>query len=183
VNPLVSRERTELEKAIFAEDIKGALKMAFMKTVVPRLRDSALFAIHTMIDCCFTGNGRNNGTSSNGYINYNNTSKSNGLIEIIDYSKNRSTASIVSSKQGSASMSGSIVFDSEDQVEKFIDLMRKAIEDGGWVSVLTVYSWLGESVGHAWGNWGWSSVDGSKISRVSNGWELKLPRASQIVYD
>ncbi len=173
-NPLVTRERSELEKAIFVDDIKGAVEDAFMKKVVPSLRDSALNGLHALLDSMFAGKGRSVSGSS-GYADISRQILNTGT-RMVDYNRNQqqNVSSI------NAPVHGTLLFNCEEDAMLLLSKMKQAIEDGGWVSVLTVYSWIGENIGHTYANFGWSSTAGARITHTSDGWELKLPRAVQV---
>jgi len=68
-----------------------------------------------------------------------------------------------------------IFFESHQDAEVVLDIMKETIHDYGWVSVGHLYSVCGITNNHTHHGWGWTDVSRVGISRDGPGYYIELP--------
>lgn len=73
-----------------------------------------------------------------------------------------------------------IIFPTRVEAEKVIDELEDLIEQYDFVSVSNLYELVGVEFHHTDEKWGWTSMRGASVRRVSNGYLLNLPKTEPL---
>lgn len=73
-----------------------------------------------------------------------------------------------------------LVFETRGDAQLVLDAMEDVIAQYGTVSVFDMYDMSGRIPPHSYKNYGWTSIAGARISSVSGGYVIDMPRALPI---
>lgn len=71
-------------------------------------------------------------------------------------------------------------FESRGEAEYVLDQMDAILEKYGMVTVLDLYDLVGKTCDHTGNKYGWTSLTSAKVVPVSDGYAIKLPRATPV---
>jgi hypothetical protein len=179
----VQMEQNKKDKfmaAMFAKDIIGGLKNLFWQRVVPRTKAAFMTNIHDAVNTIFGWSG---GNGTPGQVNYSNMYQYNTSYpgQAVTANNNKNYQQITGYPKAS-----DLVFTNQDpemahtEALNTLAFLKAQIEDRGFVSVNTLYGYLGRSIDSVWVNYGWLNVDNASLIQQGNAWILKLPKASPI---
>lgn len=162
-------EKSRLTKAIFADDIKGAVKAVFWKQFLPRMKNAMVGTIHDTVNAVF------NTKIGSGYTSGLNTYATN--YQSISSGGNANYQQITTKK---VSLRNDLRFDTEEDAKKVKELMEGEIQECGFVTVGKVYDWLGKPCPSTWYNYGWINIDSARIINEDGVYRLSVPNASPV---
>ena len=177
---LTKSGKDKMVEAIFAKDIAGSLNTLFWTKALPRAKGAIMSNLHDALNAVFNWGGGN----GNGQTNYNGMYNNSYPGQNVTYYGNNSNSNYQQitghPRASDLTFSGPNPAIAEADAQNTLQYLRDAIEDCGFVTVNSLYGYLGKSVDSVWANYGWINVDNARIINQGNSYILKLPKASPI---
>ena len=76
--------------------------------------------------------------------------------------------------------SDDIIFDSRSEAEKVLSTMDEIMDEYDLVRVSDFYDLAGLSCPYVWNDYGWTNIRNAEVTRVRDGYVIKIPRAIPI---
>ena len=171
----------KLEKAMFAEDVGGALSDIFWKRILPEGKNAIVRGFHYLLDAFFNMNGTSvkpGQTNYNAQYIYPNSTYPGTYINVSS-NQGQNYQQISNSNSGIPN-GGDLVFNTPDDAQKILENLRESINETGYVTVNMLYGWLGRALDYTWANYGWVNLDSASIMEENGRFRLRLPKASPI---
>lgn len=166
--------RKQFAETFVAGDMKTAVRYVMFDVLLPAAKDMVVEAGSAGIEKLIFGESRRRRTMSTpqsgptGYVSYNRYSGPMG-------SGLQSAQRAISRQARARHDFDEIVLDSRAEAEEVIDRLYEVVNSYDSASVADLYELVGLASNHTDHKWGWTSLHGSGVSRIRDGYLLDLP--------
>lgn len=167
------KKKSELNKladVFISEDVRNVKNYVFMDVIVPAIKKVIVDIITDGAHMIFYGGTKRREGSSRfdkvSYVDYSKGSSSR-------YSENRYSAPRDTRVNYS---SDQFTFETRGEAEEVLAQMDGIVEKYGVVRVLDLYDMVGKTCDHTANKYGWTSTRNAEVTRVSDGYVIKMPR-------
>lgn len=162
-------EMQKLANTFISEEASNVKSYIWLDVLVPTIKKAIFDVITNSIDMIlYGGNGRANQKPGVSRINYNVIS-SKPEERRYEHNRNRSVYNY-----------GDVVVPTRGEAEEVLARMDEMIETYGMVSVMDLYDLVGVTGNYTDNKYGWTNLRNAEAVRVSDGYLLKLPRATPL---
>ena len=162
----------KLADIFISEDIANVKSYIFMDVLVPAIKKAVYDIVTNGIDMfLYGGTGKNKSGSSGTKVSYRN---------YYDQKNNSGYRGSENTKSRNGFEYDDIIFDNRGEAEAVKQQMLATIGRYGVVTVADLYDMVDLSAPYTSQKYGWMDVSGADVTRVRDGYVLKLPRAVPI---
>lgn len=166
--------RRQFSETFVAGDAKTAVVYVVMDVLLPTAKDMVVEAVSQGFEKLMFGDSRRSRRSTHPY------SGPTGHVQYNRYSQG--TGSRFSGPQRAMSRQArarhdfdDIVIDDRAEAEEVIDNLYELVSQYGAATIADLYELVGLGSTHVDHRWGWTSLEGSGVSRIRDGYLLDLP--------
>jgi hypothetical protein len=167
----VKTKKNEIRKfadIFISEDVANVKNYIFMDVLVPAIKKAIYDIVTNGIDMfLYGGSGKNKNSSPGTKVSYR---------SYYDQ-KNSGHHSSESNRSNTGFEYDDIIFNDRGEAEAALEQMKDAINRYGIVTVADLYDMAGLTAPYTSQKYGWFSVNGVMVTRVRDGYVLKLPKA------
>lgn len=164
----------------FGDDTKSVMQNVMAEVLIPAAKAMIADAFNQAIERKLYGESRPpgrrhvGGPHGNSHTNYNRISAGGPP-------RDRRASNPPMSRRARASHDfAEIILDTRTEAQEVLDQMYVLLETYEMVTVKDLYEMVGEDYHYTDEKWGWTSLQGSLVSRVREGYVLNLPRTEQL---
>ena len=161
-------EFNKLADVFISEDVRNVKSYVVMDVLIPAIKKAIVDIVTDGVHMIFYGGAkRRDGGSRFDKVSYVDYSKSSRYPDD-RYSTTRDTRVSYSSDQ--------FTFETRGEAEEVLAQMDGILEKYGVVRMLDLYDMVGKSCDHTANKYGWTSTRNAEITRVRDGYVIKMPR-------
>ena len=166
--PVKTKKKSKFAEMFLADDVHNLGSYILKDMVIPKAKAFIVDVVDVLL----------NGSSSS-RPSFRNTRA--GQISYIDYSsKTRNYSSSSENSTRSGYSYEDIVVSSRAEAEEVLTRLDEAIETYGMVSIADLYDLVGKTSDYTDQKYGWKNLRSAEAVRVSDGWWIKLPKATTL---
>lgn len=172
---------TRFREMFLGDDTKGVFEYVLGDVLVPALKDMITDSVSQGMERLIFGNARPNNRrggsrpgafgNNSGPVNYNRYAGSN---------RESSQSGTMSRRARASHDFDDIILATRGEAEQVIDQLTSILEKYEIVSVRDLYETVGVEFHHTDEKWGWTNLREARVTRVSNGYLLDLPKTEPI---
>lgn len=167
--------RRQFSEAFVGGDLKTSSRYVLFDILLPGARDMIWESVSGGFERLIFGDGRRRSSHSSPphrpeYTNYSNYSSVRNMVP----------AGRSLTRARSRHNFDDVVLESRSEAEQTLDQMFEVLSTYGTVTVADFYQIVGLAPAHTDYKWGWTDLQGSRVSRDNNGYLLDLPDPSAI---
>ena len=158
----------KFKDVFISEDIGNVKSYIFMDVLVPAIKKAVSDIVRDGIDMILYGGTKRSSGSSGSKVSYRN------------YYDQRDDRRLPESRSNSRFDYEDIYYETRGDAEAVLAQMRDAIEEYGLVSVAGMYDMADKTAPYTAYKYGWTSLRTAEVTRVRDGYIIKLPKAMPI---
>lgn len=159
-------EVSKFKDVFISEDVSNVKSYIFLDVLVPAIKKAVSDIVKDGVDMMLYGDKRSGGRGSSSYVPYRSYS---------DNTSRNSRRSVRASYDFD-----DVVFDTRGEADEVLSSMDELMDRYGVVSVADMYDLCGMTCNYTDNKYGWKSLARADISRVRDGYMIKLPKAEPI---
>ena len=160
-------EVSKFKDVFISEDVSNVKSYIFLDVLVPAIKKAVSDIVKDGIDMMLYGDKRSGSRGSSSYVSYRSYS---------DNTSRNSRRSVRASYDFD-----DVVFDTRGEADEVLSSMDELMDRYGVVSVADMYDLCGMTCNYTDNKYGWKSLARADISRVRDGYIIKLPKAEPIL--
>jgi hypothetical protein len=164
-----TKKKSEIGKAIIAEDIRNVGSHILMDVLIPAAKKTLSDIVANGIDMLLYGESRRGSTrsSSSQYVSYRDYSSRYDDRRPSDAGRTRSGYSY-----------DDVILETRAEADEVLERMHEIIESYGQVSVGDLYDLVGITGNYTDNNYGWTNLRSAEpVMARGGGWMIRLPKA------
>lgn len=180
--PVARRKKplgTRFMETFFSGDGKSVIDYVVQDVMLPAFKDMITDALSQGFERMIYGEsrpaGRRSSSRPTNYTSYGTRYGSNGPPR-----DHRSEPRNMSRRARATHDFDEVILSTRAEAEEVIDQMRELVEKYGTASIADFYATVGIDSSHTDEKWGWMTLIGSGVTRVSGGYLLNLPKPEPI---